>query len=254
MTESGGITAMNKIMVLGATGATGSLVITQLLKENKEVLAIVRSAENLPVSVSESNQVQVVEAEIAQMSIDELALMINECSTVISCLGHNLTFKGIYGQPKKLVTQAVEKVYKALQLLPSKKKIKFILMNTTGNRNRDIPEVVPVSQRIVIALIRKLLPPHRDNELASDFLRQKISQDNPLLEWVVVRPDGLSNEGEVSAYDIHASPTRNAIFDAGNTSRINVANFMARLVSDEVLWSHWKGQMPVIYNRENKGG
>jgi len=240
---------MHKIMVLGATGATGSLVITQLLKTNNEVIAVVRSAEKLSVNISDSTNVQIVEAEISQMSIEELALMINECNTVISCLGHNLTFKGIYGHPKRLVTQAIEKVYTALQLLPSKKRMKFILMNTTGNRNRDIPEIVPFSQRIAIAIIRKLLPPHRDNELASDFLRQKIGQDNPLLEWVVVRPDGLSNEGEVSAYDIYVSPTRNVIFDAGITSRINVANFMARLVSDEILWSHWKGQMPVIYNQ-----
>jgi len=236
-------------MVLGATGATGSLVVAQLLKANVEVIAIVRSAENLPVNILGSMSVQIVEAEISQVSNDELALMINECNTVISCLGHNLTFKGIYGHPKRLVTQAIEKVYQALQLLPSKKRIKFILMNTTGNRNRDIPEIVPVSQRLVIAIIRKLIPPHRDNELAADFLRQKVGQNNSLLEWVIVRPDGLSDENEVSAYEIHTSPTRNVIFDAGTTSRINVANFMARLVSDDVLWFHWKGKMPVIYNQ-----
>jgi len=241
---------MNKVMVLGATGATGSLVIDQLLKSNTEVIAIVRSADNLPVNVSGSENVQVVEAEISQMSVHELASIMNECNTVISCLGHNLTFKGVYGHPKKLVSQAVEKVYKAIQTLASSKPSKFILMNTTGNSNRDIPEVAPFSQRIVIAIIRKLIPPHLDNELAADFLRQKVDQDNPLLEWVVIRPDGLSDEDKVSAYDIHVSPTRNAIFDAGTTSRINVANFMARLVSDEVLWSHWKGQMPVIYNQQ----
>jgi len=258
------ITDMNKVVVkvvvLGATGATGRLVITQLLKANIEVIAIVRSADNLPVNMSESSSVQVVEAEIAHMNTEDLASIIGGCDAVISCLGHNLSFKGIYGQPKKLVTQALEKVYKALQLSASasasatktKTKTKFILMNTTGNSNRDIPEVAPLSQRVVISIIRKLIPPHLDNELAADVLRQNVGQDNPLLEWVVVRPDGLSDEDKVSAYDIYASPTRNAIFDAGTTSRINVADFMARLVSDDALWSHWKGKMPVIYNREKK--
>jgi len=33
------------------------------------------------------------------------------------------------------------------------------------------------------------------------------------------------------------------------TSRINVANFMAELITDDTLWSTWKGQMPVSYNK-----
>jgi hypothetical protein len=28
-----------------------------------------------------------------------------------------------------------------------------------------------------------------------------------------------------------------------------VAHFMARLISDDALWSKWKGQMPVIYGK-----
>jgi len=237
-------------MVLGATGATGSLVISQLLKESIDVVAIVRSADKLPASASGSESVSIIEAEISKMSAEDLAALIKGCDAIISCLGHNLTFKGMFGQPKKLVTDAVEKVYRALQLSASEKKIKFILMNTTGNRNRDISEFTPISQRVVIAIIRKLLPPHLDNELAADVLRQGIGQESRLLEWVVVRPDSLSDEDDVSAYDIHVSPTRNAIFDAGLTSRINIANFMTRLLADQDLWTQWKGKMPVIYNRD----
>lgn len=38
---------------------------------------------------------------------------------------------------------------------------------------------------------------------------------------------------------------------AGETSRINVAHFMADLITDDGLWSRWKGQMPVIYNQRS---
>ena len=58
----------------------------------------------------------------------------------------------------------------------------------------------------------------------------------------------LIESPEVSSYSLHPSPTRSAIFDAGKTSRINVAHFMAELIHDDVLWRHWRGQMPVIYN------
>ncbi len=123
-------------------------------------------------------------------------------------------------------------------------------MNTTGNRNRDINEPISVGQKCVIGLLRLLLPPHVDNENAADFLRTKVGQNNRYIEWVAVRPDDLVNEEEVTEYDSYPSPTRSAIFDAGKTSRINVGHFMAHLITDDSSWNRWKGQMPVIYNKE----
>ncbi len=43
---------------------------------------------------------------------------------------------------------------------------------------------------------------------------------------------------------------RCALFDPGKTSRINVGHFIATLIDDHTLWNEWKGQMPVIYNKE----
>src|SRR5690606_856253 len=97
-------------------------------------------------------------------------------------------------------------------------------------------------------LIRLFVPPHSDNENAADYLRVNIGQQNRHIEWVVVRPDTLINEAEVTEYSLHLSPTRSALFNPGKTSRINVANFMARLITGEETWIKWKGQMPVIYN------
>ncbi|OOY35540.1 hypothetical protein BOV90_03935 [Solemya velum gill symbiont] len=47
----------------------------------------------------------------------------------------------------------------------------------------------------------------------------------------------------------HTSPVRNVIFNAGKTSRINVADFMSDLAVKSELWNEWKGKMPVIYDR-----
>jgi hypothetical protein len=121
-------------------------------------------------------------------------------------------------------------------------------MNTSGNRNRDLNEPISFGQKCVIGLLRLLLPPHVDNEKAADFLRTQIGQKNRLIEWTAVRPDSLINEEEVTDYEIHPSPIRSAIFNAGKTSRINVGHFMADLISDNDLWNKWKGQMPVVYN------
>ena len=70
-----------------------------------------------------------------------------------------------------------------------------------------------------------------------------------MVEWTAVRPDGLIDEEKVSEYEIHPSPIRSAMFNAGKTSRINVAHFMADLITDNNTWNKWKGQMPVIYNK-----
>jgi hypothetical protein len=131
-----------------------------------------------------------------------------------------------------------------------KTSVKFVLMNTTGNSNRDLNEKISFGQKCVIWLLRQLLPPHADNENAADYLRSQIGQYDRLIEWVVVRPDGLIDEVEVSEYELHRSPIRSAIFDAGVTSRTNVDHFIAELIADDELWNVWKGKMPVIYNEE----
>jgi hypothetical protein len=124
-------------------------------------------------------------------------------------------------------------------------------MNTTGNRNRDLNEPISFAQKCVIGLLRWLLPPHVDNEKAADYLRTQIGQNHHVVEWIAVRPDGLINEDYVTDYEIHQSPTRSAIFNAGKVSRINVAHFMASLITDANLWRRWKGQMPVIYSKSH---
>ncbi|WP_162417947.1 SDR family oxidoreductase [Cyclobacterium roseum] len=98
-------------------------------------------------------------------------------------------------------------------------------------------------------MIRHLLPPHADNEQASEYLRLEIGAKDPHIEWVVVRPDSLIDQSEVTAYQAFPSPTRSALFNPGKTSRIHVGNFMARLLVENELWEQWKGQMPVLYNR-----
>jgi nucleoside-diphosphate-sugar epimerase len=234
--------------VVGASGATGKLLIEQLLESGKRVKIVVRSTANIPDNWSSNKQLTIVEGNITEITIEEMSAHIAGYESVVSCLGHNLTWKGIYGKPRNLVTDSVNLLCKAIQKNLPDKPIKFVLMNTTGNRNRDINERISFSESIVIGLIRLLLPPHSDNEKAAAYLSVNVGQNNPYIEWVAVRPDTLIDEGSVTEYSIHKSPTRSALFSPAKTSRINVANLMLRLITDEKLWIKWKGQMPVIYN------
>lgn len=241
---------MSKVLVVGASGATGKLVVAELLQRKVDVVSIVRVSSSLQDTMGNHPSYREIKAEVSELSDQALAEHLAGCDAVISCLGHNLTFKGMFGKPRRLVTDAIKKVSSAIGLLESDNKVRLILMNTTGNSNRDIPEIPPFSQRLVISILRFLLPPHVDNEQAADFLRTQIGQNHPRIEWVAVRPDSLTNESKVTAYQTYPSPTRNAIFDSAPTSRENVAHFMANLATDADLWAAWKGKMPVIYNSE----
>jgi nucleoside-diphosphate-sugar epimerase len=236
------------ILVVGASGATGKLLVNHLLASGQKVKIIVRSTLNLPASWKNNSQLTVINTNITELSVEKMSEIIADCQSVASCLGHNLTWKGVFGKPRRLVAETVELLCEAIIKNTSLRPIKFVLMNTAGNSNRDLDEPVSVGQKIVIGLLRLLLPPHPDNENAADYLRKQIGKCNEHIEWVVVRPDNLINEENVSDYSLHKSPTRSAIFNPGKTSRINVGDFMARLLTNDNLWSEWKGQMPVIYN------
>jgi putative NADH-flavin reductase len=237
------------VLVVGATGATGRLVAKRLLERGLQVKAIARPATSLPEQLYEQPGLSVIRANVLELNDTETAGLISGCDAVVSCLGHKLTWKGVFGKPHRLVRDTVRKICDEATKQSPKQPIRFVLMNSAGCLNKDASEKVSAAQRAVIALIRWLVPPHADNEQAADYLRTTVGRSNPAMTWVVVRPDSLRDEDDVTDYSIYTSPTRSAIFNPGSTSRINVAHFMVELITNDHLWDNWEGQMPVIYNQ-----
>lgn len=238
-------------LIVGASGATGKKLVEQLLKMGESVKIIARPSAAIPENWNQKNKVTVIKAEISKMSVEDMAGCLNDCQCIASCLGHNITLKGIYGKPRALVTDSVVLICEAIRHNAANSKVKFVLMNTTGNRNKDLDERISLGERIAMSLIRRLLPPQLDNEMAADYLRLNIGQKSKDIEWVVVRPDSLIEQDIVTDYETFHSPRRSPLFNPGKTSRINTAHFMATLLTDNSLWERWMGRMPVIYNKES---
>ncbi|WP_167611473.1 NAD(P)-dependent oxidoreductase [Maribellus sediminis] len=238
-----------KILIVGASGATGRLLVNDLLQRGEKVTAVVRSTEKLG-DLPANKNLTVVEAAVLDLSDEKLAELVRDCDAVASCLGHNLTLKGMYGKPRRLVADATRRLCKAIEANRPEKPVKVVLMNTSGCRNRDLNEPLSFAEKIVVALLSTLLPPYTDNIQAAEYLRTQIGQQHPHLEWTAVRPDSLIDADLVSPYSVHPSPIRSALFNPGKVSRINVARFMAELICDAPTWNLWKGQMPLIYSRE----
>lgn len=237
------------VLVVGATGRTGLPLVEQLLSKNYEVRVVVRSSGKLPTEVLNHPNITVTEADLLDLADEEMAEHMNGCEAVVSCLGHVIDFKGMFGNPKKLCTDATRRLCDAIEINRPAEPTKFILMNTIAVQNPDLNEKRTLFERGVFTLFRLALPPHRDNETAAAHLRYVVGKDNKLIEWCSVRPEALI-DAEVSPFEVIESYTGNA-FRGRPTTRANVAQFMAELIEDTELWSTWKFRMPVIADSES---
>ena len=91
-------------LVLGATGATGKHLVDQLLKMGQKVKVIVRSIDRTPASWKNDQNVSIIQGSVLDISEERMATLVEDCDAIASCLGHNLTFKGLFGKPRRLVT------------------------------------------------------------------------------------------------------------------------------------------------------
>ena len=231
---------------------TGLPLVKQLLAKQHEVRIIVRSPQNFSTELLNNPKLRLIEAAILDLSDKELEEQVRNCDAIVSCLGHVMDFSGMFGEPKKLCTDATRRLCRAIEANKPEQPVKFILMNTVGVPDPDLPETRTWYERALLTLLRYGLPPHRDNETAAEFLHRDIGKQNRFIEWCSVRPDTLIN-AEVSPYDIQESPTT-GIFTGRPTTRSNVAHFMTALIENAALWNTWKFKRPVIMNSEETGG
>lgn len=227
-----------KILVAGATGATGKHVVQMMLDGGHTVVAVVRSKDTMMSLLkkdTDTSRLQIHEASILDVSHEDLVSLTKDCSAVVSCLGHNLTFSGIFYKPRRLVTEAAKRLTAAM---PSS--CKFILMGSDGVAHPNDPKR-SVGVRVVLFLLRNLIPPHADNEDAAAYLYNYHNFD-----WTVVRPTDLINEDDASGIYKVTDQVETPLFGDQTISRNNVAHFMVQLMTHKEMYVKYNHKMPVI--------
>ena len=93
------------VLVLGATGRVGSAATRALLRRGHDVRAVVRSKDSIPVDLTSylrddaaAAVLTAVEANVLDLGVEGMADAVRGCDAVVSCLGHRLTFDGVYGK------------------------------------------------------------------------------------------------------------------------------------------------------------
>ncbi len=239
------------VLLVGGTGRTGRRALQQLLDRGISVRAIVRSNGKLPPDVAGNPNLTVIEASLPSLPEDELQRHLGGCDAVVSCLGHVLSLKGIFGPPRDLVTRATTRLCRGIEAVAPAAPVKFILMSSVSvHRPRGLDTRRGSIERAFLWMLRGVLPPARDNQRAADFLLEKIGPNNDFVQWVVVRPDSLL-PGEVSEHTMHEGLV-NSLFTPGSTNMANVAHVMCELIMNPKMWADWKGKLPVVINASSK--
>ncbi len=241
------------VLLVGGTGRTGRRVLQQLLDRGVRVRAVARASSRLPPDVARHPNLTVIEASLLSLPEDELCRLLAGCGAVVSCLGHVLSLRGIFGPPRDLVTSATTRLCRGIEALRPLAPVKLVLMSSVSvHRPRGLDTRRTGFERAFLRMLCGVLPPARDNQQAADFLVETIGPDNTFVQWTVVRPDSLL-EGEVSEYALHEG-LANGLFAPGSTSMANVAHFICELVTNPKVWADWRSGLPVIVNAAATSG
>jgi hypothetical protein len=235
------------VLLVGGSGRTGRHVLRQLLERGLGVRAIVRSGGSLAPEAARHPGLAKIEASLLSLTDEQLQRHLSGCDAVMSCLGHVLNLKGVFGPPRDLVTQATTRLCRGIEVLQPAAPARFILMSSVSvHRAGGLDTRRSALEKAFLRVLCGVLPPANDNQRAADFLQQRIGPSHPFVQWCVVRPDSLL-PGEVSAYSLHEGLV-DGLFAPGSTNRANVAHFMCELATNPETWADWHGKLPVIVN------
>lgn len=206
-----------KVLVLGATGGTGRLIVHDALEKGHSVVALVRSK----AGASDLPGADIIEGDAR----DEGALMraLNDCDAVISSLGTGIS---LFNEVS-LLTEATH------VLLPA--------MARSGVRRLVCISALGVGDShghggfVFDRLFQPLLLRHA----YKDKGRQEAAIRASALDWVIVRPGRLTNDlarGNVRAIVDLAG------VNGGKVARADVARF----VVEQLATNTWLKQTPLL--------
>lgn len=213
---------MTRIAIVGASGATGLLVVDQALARGWEVTALVRRAGAL----DERTGLSVVVGD--PLDPAEAAAGIGAADAVVSVIGWRRRLRGpstttVYSRCARALTSAVAE----------RRTGRVVFCTSAGVEPHDPGEPWPY-RHIVKPLW--LAPGYDDMRRAEDVVRAAA------VEWVLVRPVRLSN-GPPTGRTVVSERFRPP--HAAFLSRADLAAFLL----DQVVADHWLGGTPTIAGR-----
>ena len=200
------------IAIFGASGKTGIHTVFQALEKGHVVTAFARQAARVTI---QHKNIRIIEGDI--LDYEKVRQAVEGQDVVISALGVNKRgYNTILSEGTRNIIRAMEEC----------RVQRFICMSSAGILGNDAGFFFG---RIILPLFLK--------QVFEDKKRQMMVIRETNLEWVIVRPSGLTDAPKTGKYRItgHAPASR-------SIPRADVADFMLKLMTDK----KYDRQMPAI--------
>jgi putative NADH-flavin reductase len=217
LTHDSARTARSKILVLGATGATGRLIVSQALARGHDVTALLRS----PEKASDLKGAKLIVGDAR----DEKTLReaVKGKDAVVSSLGTPAS-------PFREVTALSRATHALVSAMKAEQVSRLVCITGIGAGDSVGHGGFVFDNLIFPLLLRKV---YADKNRQEDIVR------NSGLDWVLVRPAVLNDK---SGRDTIRTLTDLSDFHGGTISREDVATF----VLDQVRADAWLHRSPLI--------
>lgn len=199
-----------KIVIFGASGKTGKILMDMALEAGHEVCAYVRRPSAVQ---SENTNLSVVVGALSDT--EKIRTVVAGADACISVLGGNSL--------KEHATEFMEGVRNIVSVMEQENVNRFIYMSSIGAGDSRYLMAQPARFIIVNLLLRIPLADHTTNE-------QFISQS--ALNYTVVRPGGLTDGPLVR--EVKHGTDKVAIKGSPSVSRASVAAFIIKELSDTI--------------------
>src|SRR5215211_4661440 len=204
-----------KVLIIGATGATGKILMREALEKGYEVTALAR---NPSAVASEDHLLRVVEGNALEASSLEAAVAGQDA--VLSALGTRS--RG----PTTLFSESTHNIISTMD-------------------KHGVPRLVCItgigvgdSKGHVGFLYDRIIRPFVVKNVYEDKERQEEAIKHSDLDWVIVRPARLTDEPSKGEYRVYLGGS----YTANTISRADVAAFMLAQLTDDT----YVRKMPVI--------
>jgi len=191
-----------KISVFGASGRTGILIVFQALKEGHQVTAFTRQASKVTIR---HDNLQIIEGDLSDYVKVKSAIAGHDA--VLCALG---TDRGSAGT---VLSDATRMIIRAMEETGVRR---LICMSSAGILGNDAG-----------FWFGKIFMPLFLRKVFADKRRQAEVIRASRLDWVIIRPVGLTDSPRTGTYKIHADkPTSHSV------PRADVADFMLKLAAN----------------------
>ena len=194
-----------KIAVFGATGGTGRQVVLQALEQGHQVKALVRDAAKLDIK---NNNLAIIQGDV--LNQDKVAETLIDTDVVICSLGNTAN------NPEMIVSRGTEVILNTMQAGTRPRRLIVVSSIGVGDSKNQVPFVFKMLAKTIL---RQAM---QDKETQESLVQASN------LDWIIVRPGGLTDNPATGKY--RSGLDKNIM--AGQVSRVDVAAFVLEQLTD----------------------